>query len=63
MLNPAENYTAAGKGSAIARNQRDEARARHWAEYFRAMRGYEKGDDRQTADKLYHDAYTEARNV
>ncbi len=61
MLNSRESYTEAGRKSAEARNQRDEARAQHWADYFRRMRSSEQGDDRITAEQLYREAYTQAR--
>ena len=62
MLNHPENYTEAGRKAAEARNQRDEARAQHWRDYFRRMRDTEQGADRQQAAQLYQDAYAEARN-
>ena len=61
MLNPEINYTEAGRKSAEARNQRDEARAMHWAQYYQGMRGLEQGDNRQKAAKLYQDAYEAER--
>ena len=63
MLNPEINYSEAGRKSAEARNQRDEARAQHWAQYFQGMRNLERGDDRARAQQLYQDAYTEARTI
>jgi len=63
MLNPEANYTEAGRKSAEARNQRDEARAQHWAQYFQGMRNLERAEDRQRAQALYHAAYSEARRV
>jgi hypothetical protein len=63
MLNPEANYTEAGRKGAEARNQRDEARAQHWAQYFQGMRRLERGDDRQRAEALYRAAYSEARRV
>ena len=63
MLNNPDAYTEAGRKAAEARNQRDEARAQHWAEYFRRMRGSEQGQDRQEAYRLYNEAYKTARNT
>lgn len=63
MLNSRESYAEAGRKSAQARNQRDEARAQHWADYFRRMRSSEQGDDRITAEQLYREAYTQARTL
>lgn len=63
MLNPEENYTEAGRKSAQARNQRDEARAQHWARYFQGMRNLEQPSDRKRAEALYQAAYSEARRV
>ena len=63
MLNPEINYSEAGRKGAEARNQRDEARAQHWAQYFQGMRNLERGEDRQKAQQLYQAAYTEARRV
>jgi len=63
MLNTEENYTEAGRKSAEARNQRDEARAQHWARYFQGMRNLERPDDRKKAETLYQVAYSEARRV
>lgn len=64
MINSPENYTEAGQKAAQARNQRDEARASSWAEFFRKMRSTEATDeDKQEADRLYRTAYTEARTI
>lgn len=63
MLNTPAAYTEAGRKSAEARNQRDEARAKHWAEYFSRMRGSEQDADRTEARRLYDAAYTTARNI
>jgi len=63
MLNPEANYTEAGRKGAEARNQRDEARAQHWARYFQGMRNLERAEDRQRAHALYHEAYSEARRT
>lgn len=63
MLNSPEGYTEAGRKAAEARNQRDEARATHWADYFRRMRDSERDADRTEARRLYDAGYTAARNV
>ena len=63
MLNHPDAYTEAGRKAAEARNQRDEARAQHWARYFSQMRGSEQDADRTEARRLYDAGYTQARNV
>jgi hypothetical protein len=63
MINNPESYSEAGRKAAEARNQRDEARAEHWARYYRSMRGIENPEDRQQIDRLYHEAYTAARII
>jgi hypothetical protein len=63
MLNHPDAYTEAGRKAAEARNQRDEARAQHWARYFSQMRGSEQDADRTEARRLYDEGYTQARNV
>ncbi len=64
MLNNPETYTEAGQKAAQARNQRDEARARSWAEFFRKMRSAEATEeDKKEAARLYENAYTEARTI
>jgi hypothetical protein len=63
MLNSEINYAEAGRKGAEARNQRDEARAQHWAQYFQGMRNLERTNDRQRAEQLYRDAYKEARTI
>jgi len=63
MLNPEANYTEAGRKAAEARNQRDEARAQHWARYFQGMRNLERAENRAKAAALYQAAYSEARRV
>jgi hypothetical protein len=63
MLNPEATYTEAGRRGAQARNERDEARAMHWARYFQGMRNLERPENRQRAEELYRTAYAEARRV
>lgn len=64
MINNPDSYTEAGRKSAQARNQRDEARAQHWASYFRRMQTSEATQaDRDEARRLYDTAYTEARTM
>ena len=64
MLNRPENYSEAGRKAAEARNQRDEARAAHWARHFRLMRAAEAEQaDREEASRLYHTAYTDHRTI
>jgi hypothetical protein len=63
MLNPEATYTEAGRRGAQARNERDEARAAHWARYFQGMRNLERPENRPRAEALYRSAYTEARHA
>lgn len=63
MLNHPDSYTEAGRKSGEARNQRDEARAQHWAQYFSRMQRSEQDADRTEARRLYDAAYTAARNI
>ena len=62
MLNQPDSYTEAGRKAGEARNQRDEARAQHWARYFSQMRSSEQEADRIEARRLYDEAYTAARH-
>lgn len=61
MINPIETYAHAGKSAAIARNQRDEARANHWAHWARKAYWLEQGDDRKAAQAAFDSAYRETR--
>lgn len=63
MLNTPEFYTDLGTKAAVARNQKDEARANSHAEHFRRARNLETGDDRQEANRLYDEAYKAARVI
>ena len=64
MLNHPDAYTEAGREAGEARNQRDEARAQHWADYFRRMQCSEADQaDRTEARRLYDAAYTAARII
>lgn len=63
MRSHPDAYAEAGRKAAEARNQRDEARAQHWARYFAQMRNSEEDADRQEARSLYDAAYTAARNI
>jgi hypothetical protein len=63
MLNTPETYTTAGRQAAHARNQQDEPRAKHWREYHRKNRALENETDRATAERLFQDAYTQARRA
>ena len=63
MLNPEANYTEAGRKGAAARNERDEARAQHWARYYQGMRNLERPENRQRAEALYKAGYSEARRT
>jgi hypothetical protein len=61
MLNHPDTYTEAGREAARARNERDEARAQHWAEHYRKNREFENEADRHAAARLFQAAYTKAR--
>jgi hypothetical protein len=64
MLNPIEEYRRAGRAAAIAKNQGDEARANHWAQWARKAYWLESaGDDRDAAQTAFDDAYRESRKV
>jgi hypothetical protein len=63
MLNRIESYEEAGRKEAQARNDRDEARARHWGEFFSKMMANEKPQDRIAAKQAYTTAYSENRSV
>jgi hypothetical protein len=64
MTNNPDTYTEAGRKAAQARNQRDEARASSWADYFRKTRDTEATQEgRDEARRLYQAAYTEARSI
>lgn len=63
MLNPIKVYRDAGKAAAHARNQRDEARASHFATWHRKAKALESDANRIIADNAYREGYTEVRNV
>jgi len=63
MLNTSEFYSDLGRMAALARNQRDEARAQSHADHFRRAKALEQGEDKLTADTLYRQAYAQARIV
>ena len=63
MLNTQEFYQDLGVKAAIARNQRDEARAKFHAEHFRRAKALEQGDDKILADTLYREAYKASRII
>lgn len=63
MINDLEAYASAGRAAAIARNQRDEARAMFEADYFGRMRRMERPEDRAAATRAYEEAYRAARRI
>ena len=63
MLNKPEAYVEAGRMAAQARNQQDEARAQFHADWFRRARSLESAADRAEANRLYDEAYKQARIV
>lgn len=63
MLNDISAYEEAGRKAAEARNQRDEGRAAHWADWFHRARNLETGEDFRKANEAYRDAYTKARRI
>lgn len=63
MLNTPESYIEAGQKAAKARNERDEARAKFHADWFRRARSLEQDGHRQTANELYQTAYRATRRI
>lgn len=63
MINNPETFKELGKLAAQCRNRRDEAGALHHSRHFRECRNVEQGEDRQTAERLYNEAYTQYRNA
>lgn len=63
QLNADEAYAGAGQSAGKARNQRDEARAKHLEQHFRAMRDSEKPENREHVSKLFADAYEAERAI
>jgi hypothetical protein len=62
MFNTEHAYIESGYKCARARLESDEARARHWKEYFSKMRGSERTEaDRAEASRLFDQGYTEAQ--
>ncbi|MCL4722668.1 MAG: hypothetical protein KJZ90_00135 [Rhodocyclaceae bacterium] len=61
QINADEAYTGAGQSAGKARNQRDEARAKHFEQHFRAMRDSEKPENREHVSKLFAAAYETER--
>ena len=62
MLNNPDIYTQAGRMTAHARNQRDEARAQRWKDYHQKNRALENEADRKTAEQLFQAGYKENRH-
>lgn len=64
MFNTEHAYIESGYKCARARLERDEARARHWREYFSKMRGLERTEaDRAEALRLFDRGYADAQPV
>jgi hypothetical protein len=63
IMNPLPAYSEAGEKAALAVNQRDESRARHWREHFQAMLRLEDAGYRPQARLAYETAYKAARNI
>lgn len=63
MLNTLEFYFDIGKKVAVARNERDEARAMFERDYFTRALGVEKRDDKPAARASYDAGYKAFRNV
>jgi hypothetical protein len=62
MFNTESAYIESGYKCARARLESDEARARHWREYFSKMRSSEKTEaDQAEARRLFDQGYTEAQ--
>lgn len=61
MLNTLESYREAGRQCAIARNQKDEMRARHWSQWATHAGRLETPEDRRTAREEFQSAYRETR--
>jgi hypothetical protein len=63
QVNPDANYIHAGQGAAKARNEGDEARAKHFASHFRLMRDNEVTANRARVTQAYKDAYNATRRI
>lgn len=66
MINSLDAYREAGHRCAQARNQGDEARARHWSDWVRRAWAMEStaglfGSDRKDAQNAYYEAYEATR--
>jgi len=61
MLNPIDAYSDAGYRCALARNQRDEARAIHFSDWFRRAKALETPEDAKEARRAFDKAYTTER--
>ena len=57
MLNRPEAYKEAGAKCALARRQRDEARAAHFKSWFSRAKALEQGEDKVLAQKLFDEGY------
>jgi hypothetical protein len=63
MLNTLEFYFDIGKKVAVARNERDEARAMFERDYFNRCKGFEKREDKPAARAAYDAGFKAFRNV
>lgn len=61
MLNHPDAYREAGRRTAIARRQHDEARAQSHKDWFARALVLEAEPDRTTARRLFDEGYAEAQ--
>ncbi len=63
MLNLPETYYEAGQKAAIARNQHDEGRWRHWRAWWAQARALESEAGRRVADEEYDRGWKDHRHI
>ena len=63
MLNSIETYQEAGRKSAIARNQHDEATANFHKNWLSRAKALERDEDKQSAQGAFDQGYKDARIV
>ena len=61
MMNHPDTYREAGKATATARRQHDEARAQFHRQWFTRALVLEAEPDRTTARRLFDEGYAEAQ--
>ena len=61
MLNELDLYADSGRRCAVARNERDEARAAFERQHFGRMLSLESAQDKMKAREAFDDAYRMAR--